>query len=186
MKKSLTALVALFLLSSIGQAAPYYTGIGCNEEGTSCIAGKPSKRVLQWSRKGTVDELGSRCEKFFENLEQRQRVIGSQRAIDLKYKNFTFSWVAGDLDQNGHAKIRCSIELHSEIADVKIVGEKVKSLYWVCENENSGGICKNYESDCETLRQQTLKDPTVLDATIYRGASLMQGNICDVVAARFK
>lgn len=186
MKKSLTALVALFLLSSIGHAAPYYTGVGCNEEGTSCTFGKPSKRVLQWSRQGTVEEMGPRCEKFFANIDARQRVIGTQRNIELKYKNFNYSWIAGQVDENGQAKIRCHIELHSEIADVKIVGEKVKSLFWVCPDQGAVGICKNYESDCEAIRQQALKDPTVLDATIYRGGSLLQGNICDVVAAKFK
>lgn len=185
MKKTLATLISLMMLGSIAHAAPYYTGIGCNEAGDRCTFGKPSKRVLQWSRKGTTQELGERCEKFIQNIDTRKKDIASKRALELEYKKFTYSW-SSDIDANGRAQIICNVELHSELENVKIVGYKVKSLFWVCESQDSAGICKNYASDCEQIRQEALKGENVLDATIYRGGSLLQGNICDIVTATVK
>lgn len=185
MKKKIAALLSLLMLGSIAHAAPYYTGVGCNETGDRCIFGKPSKRVLQWSRKGTTQELGERCEKFIESIDARKKDIASKRAFELEYKKFTYSW-SSEIDNNGRAKIICSVELHSELENVKIIGQKVKSLFWVCENKDDAGICKNYESDCERIRQEALKGENVLDATIYRGGSLLQGNICDIYTATVK
>ncbi|XGC79385.1 hypothetical protein ACES2L_08590 [Bdellovibrio bacteriovorus] len=184
MKMTSAILLALVVFSNIAQAAPRYTGIGCNDDGTKCIAGKPSKRVLKWSKKGTVDELGQKCEKFLANIEARKNVIAKNRNVQLKYENFVYSW-SRDLEANGQAKIICEVELHSE-TNVKFESKIVKKFYWVCENEDSAGICKNYFSDCEKARDQQLKDPSVLDATIYTGATILQGPLCEIATVRFK
>lgn len=185
MKRTLAALFSLMVMGQIAQAAPYYTGIGCNEEGTKCIAGKPSGRVLKWSKKGTTQELGERCEKFLDNIEARKKVIAKSRKVELKYKEFHYSW-SSELQANGQAKIICSVEIHSEVPDVKIKAKIEQKMFWVCDNKESVGICKHYMSECEAARDQLLRDPSVLDATIYKGASLLQGELCEIAAARFK
>ncbi|WP_374078217.1 hypothetical protein [Bdellovibrio bacteriovorus] len=185
MKKTLAALFSLLALSSVAQAAPYYTGVGCNEEGTRCTFGKPSKRVLNWSKKGTVQELGERCEKFLGNIEARKKEIAKNQKVELKYKNFTYSW-SRDLQENGQAKIICRVEIHSELPDVKIESKIEKKFFWVCDNKDSAGICAHYMSECEAARDEALRDPEVLDSTIYFGGSLLQGQICEIVTAKFK
>lgn len=185
MKKTLAALFSLLALSSVAQAAPYYTGVGCNEEGTRCTFGKPSKRVLNWSKKGTVQELGERCEKFINTIEARKNEIAKSKKVELKYKNFTYSW-SNDIQEDGRAKIVCRVELHSELPDVQFDSKIVKKFFWVCENKDSAGICAHYEDECQAARNEALRDTEVLDATIYRGASLLQGEICEIVTVKFK
>ncbi|MEK2644497.1 hypothetical protein [Bdellovibrio sp. BCCA] len=185
MKKTLAALFSLLALSSVASAAPYYTGVGCNEEGTRCTFGKPSGRVLNWSKKGTVQELGERCEKFINNIEARKNEIAKSQRVELKYKNFTYGY-SQDIQEDGRAKIICSVELHSEVPEVKFDSRIVKKFFWVCESKDSAGICAHYVSECEAARDEALQDKNVLDATIYRGASLLQGSICEVVTVKFK
>lgn len=184
MKKTL-AVLFLLVAGNIAQAAPYYTGVGCNEEGTRCTFGKPSGRVLNWSKKGTVQELGERCEKFIANIDARKNEIAKSQRVELKYKNFTYRWT-NDVQEDGRAKIVCSVELHSELADVKFDSKIVKKFYWVCENKDQGGVCAHYFDECETARDEALRDSSVLDATIYRGASLLQGSICEIVTVKLK
>lgn len=181
--KKLAAVLSLLLLANVAHSAPYYTGVGCNEEGTRCTFGTPSKRVLNWSRKGTTKELGEKCEKFLQNIEDRKNEIAKSKNVVLKYKNFTYSW-SRDLEENGQAKIVCNVEIHSELADVKVVPQTSKEFFWVCENEQSAGICRHYMSECEQARQEALKGVNVLDATIYMGGSLLQGVICTVATAK--
>lgn len=185
MKKTLATLFSLMILGNIAQAAPYYSGIGCNEEGTRCTFGKPSGRVLNWSQKGTVQELGEKCEKFIENIEARKNEIAKSRKIELKYKNFTYGFTR-DVQADGRAKIVCSVELHSELADVKFDSKITEKFYWVCENKDSAGICAHYMDECEASRQNALRSSDVLDAKIQLGASLLQGQICEVVTVKFK
>lgn len=185
MNKMLSLLFALLVVSPGALAAPYYTGLGCNEEGTRCTFGTPSGRVLNWSKKGTIEELGPRCEHFINNIEARKNIIAQSQDVELQYRNFTYGY-STELDKNGHAKIVCNVELHSELKDVKIEGRLVKSLNWVCSSKKSGGPCAHYLKECESLRDQALRDSSVLDATIYFGGSLLQGNTCDVVTAKFK
>lgn len=185
MKKTLAALLCVLALGNVAQAAPYYTGVGCNEEGTRCTFGKPSGRVLNWSKKGTVAELGERCEKFINHIEARKNEIAKSKKVELKYKNFTYSW-SRDIQADGRAKIICNVELHSELADVKFDSRIAKKFYWVCENKDSAGVCAHYMSECEAAREEALRDGEVLDATIYLGASLLQGQICEVATVKFK
>ncbi|WII72144.1 hypothetical protein QJS83_16905 [Bdellovibrio sp. 22V] len=185
MKKTLAALFSLMMLGNIAQAAPYYTGVGCNEDGTRCTFGKPSGRVLNWSKKGTVQELGERCEKFINNIESRKNEIAKSQKVDLKYKNFTYSW-SSEIEANGQAKIICRVELHSEIPTVKFDSKIVKKFFWVCENKDSAGICAHYFNECEAARDEALRSSDVLDATIYTGASLLQGQLCEIVTVKFK
>lgn len=185
MKKIISALISVVAFSQVVTAAPYYTGVGCNAEGTKCTFGKPSKRVLDWTKQGTIAELGSKCEKFLAHIEARKNVIAQNRPVVLNYKNFTYRW-SNKIDASGQAEIVCRIELHSELEDVKIISETYKKLNWVCETKDQPGICAHLRSECEALRDETLQDSTVLDATIYKGGSLAQGEICYVVTAKFK
>lgn len=185
MKNILAALVSVIAFSQVVTAAPYYSGIGCNAEGTKCAFGKPSKRVLSWSKQGSVTELGNKCEKFLSNIEARKNVIAQNQNVVLAYKNFTYSW-SNKIDSNGQAQIICQVELHSELENVKIVSETYKKLNWVCETKEQPGICAHLRSECEALRDQALTDNAVLDATIYSGGSLAQGDICYVATAKFK
>lgn len=185
MRKMMGLVLCWLMVSGVSQAAPYYTGVGCDEQGLNCTFGKPSGRVLNWSKKGTVAELGERCEKFITAIENRKNEIAKSRKIDLKYKNFTYSW-SNDIQADGRAKIICRVELHSELPDVKLESKTVKNLFWVCENENSGGICRHYMKECEALRDQALNDKDVIDSTIYMGGSLLQGTICTVATAKVK
>lgn len=185
MKKFVAALISVVAFSQVVTAAPYYTGVGCNAEGTKCTFGKPSKRVLNWTKQGTVSELGNKCEKFLANIEGRKNIIAQNRPVVLDYRNFTYSW-AKKIDQNGQAEIICQVEIHSELENVKIVSETYKKLNWVCDTKDQPGICAHLKSECEALRDQALQDSTVLDATIYKGGSLAQGEICYVATAKFK
>ncbi|KHD88446.1 MAG: hypothetical protein OM95_09625 [Bdellovibrio sp. ArHS] len=184
MKKTL-AVLFLLMAGNMAQAAPYYAGVGCNEEGTRCTFGKPSGRVLNWSKKGTIQELGERCEKFINNIEARKNEISKSQKVELKYKNFTYSW-SNEIQEDGRAKIVCAVELHSELPEVKFETKSVKRFFWVCENKDSAGVCAHYFDECEAVRDEALRDGSVLDATIYRGGSLLQGNICDIVTVKFK
>ncbi len=185
MKKFMAVVLGLIAFSQSTFAAPYYTGIGCNAEGTACTFGKPSKRVLNWSKKGTIAELGAKCEKFLENIETRKNVIAQNQPVVLQYKNFHSSW-SSESEPTGQAKIICKVEIHSELENVKIISKTYKSMNWVCDNEQQAGICKHYMRECEAARDQALQDSRVLDATIYLGSSLAQGQICYVAAATFK
>lgn len=185
MKKIVTALISLMAFSQVVSAAPYYTGVGCNAEGTTCTFGKPSKRVLNWTKQGTITELGNKCEKFLANIEARKSVIAQQQQVVLGYKNFTYSW-SKKIDANGQAQIICHVELHSELENVKIISETYKKFNWVCETKDQPGICAHLRSECEAARDQALQNPEVLDATIYNGGSLAQGDICYVATAIFK
>lgn len=185
MKKNLVLAFALLILGSLSQAAPYYTGVGCDEEGLNCTFGRPSDRVVRWSRMGTVQELGERCEQFIRGIDERRNEITKSQNFDLKYKKFTYSW-SNEIQADGRAKIICSVELHSELPEVKLETKKFKDFFWVCENEDSAGICRHYMRECEAARVEALKGENVLDATIYRGGSLLQGNICTVATVKVK
>lgn len=186
MKKTLWTFLGLLMASASVQAAPYYVGPGCNAEGTKCLFGKPSGRVMKWSKKGTIDELGARCEKFLSNIENRKNEIAKTHNVVLKYKDPVAYWSRDVDENNGQAKIVCSVELHSELPNVKLDGKIIKKLFWVCENEDTPGVCAHYERECEAARDEALKDKEVLDATIYRGASLVQGSICEITTVKFK
>lgn len=185
MKTLLAAFISLVTFSQVVSAAPYYTGVGCNAEGRNCVFGKPSKRVLNWSKQGTIAELGSKCEKFLANIEARKNIIAQNQAVVLAYKNFTYSW-SKKIDAQGQAQIICQVELHSELENVKIVSETYKKMNWVCDSKEQPGICAHLRSECEAVREQALQDSTVLDATIYNGGSLAQGDICYIATAKFK
>lgn len=185
MKKTLIHIFSIMAFTQTTQAAPYYEGPGCNEDGTRCIFGTPSGRVLNWSKMGTVEDLGERCEKFISDIENRKNEIVKERDdVVLQYRNFTLSW-SRDLDSKGRAKLICSVELHSEIAHVKMEGRTIKTLNWVCIDRNAGGVCAHYLDECEAMRDEALKDKTILDATIYFNGSLLQGTTCDIVISRF-
>jgi hypothetical protein len=185
MKKLIAIAISLMTFSQVVSAAPYYTGVGCNAEGTKCTFGKPSKRVLNWKKQGTIAELGKKCEKFLENIEARKNVIAQHRPAVLEYRNFHYSW-SKKIDAEGQAQIICEVELHSELENVKIVSETYQKFYYVCENAEQAGICKHLRSECEAVRDQALRDPSVLDATVYNGSSLAQGDICYIATAKFK
>ncbi len=176
---------SLLALSGGAYGAPYYAGIGCNAEGTRCTFGKPSERVLNWSKRGTAQEMGDRCQKFINQIEARKSEIAKARPVVMNYKNFTYRY-SQDLDENGHAKIVCQVELHSEIPDVKFDSQSVKRFFWVCQEKNSHGPCAHAWSECEAARDEALLDKDVLDATIYVDASLLQGNMCEIATVKFK
>lgn len=179
------ATIFLTILASTAQAAPYYTGVGCNEEGTRCTFGRPSGRVINWSKKGTVEDMGERCEKFIANIESHKNEIAKHRKLDIKYKNFTY-YRSNEIESNGRAKIVCGIEIHSELPEVKLESRIYKNFYWVCQNESSNGICHHTMSECEAARAEAEKGADVLDATIYMDGSLLQGVICTVTTAKVK
>lgn len=185
MKKHILLMISMMFLAPWTHAAPYYTGVGCDEEGLRCTFGTPSGRVLEWSRKGTVQEMGERCEKFINEIDARRAQIAQRRNLDLKYKKFTAQW-SNEIQADGRAKIICRIELHSELPEVKIEGKKFKNYNWVCDDENSPGICRHYMRECEEARREALKGEDVLDATIYLGGALLQGMTCTVVTATVK
>lgn len=186
MKMVAMIFVSLMTFVSVSHAAPYYTGVGCNKEGTHCIFGRPSGRVLNWSKKGTVEDMGERCEKFIANIEAHKNDIAKHRKIDIRYKNFTYFW-SRDIQPNGRAKIVCNVEIHSELPNVKIEGRIYKNFYWTCENEsNKDFTCHHTMSECEAARAEAEKGQDVLDATIYMDASLLQGVICTVATAKVK
>ena len=167
------------------QAALYYIGVGCNEEGTNCLFGLPSNRVLNWTSKGTAQELGEHCENFIANIEARKIELGKNQDLVLKYKNFTRS-LTSEIQENGQAKIICSVEIHSERADVKVISQTYRTLNWVCENEQSAGICNHYLKECEDLRQASFSEPGVLDSAIFWGGSLLQGTRCIIGMAKIQ
>jgi hypothetical protein len=168
MKKAISMLSMMMILTGIAQAAPYYTGPGCNEEGTSCLFGTDSGRVVEWRKKGTLDEMGQGCEKFINRIEERKNeILKSQQTRQIQ-------------------DVQCKIELHSELPDVKFEHKMIKRFFWVCDDDSSGGICGARMKDCVAARDQALQDPEVLDATIYLDASLLQGRMCEVVTVKFK
>jgi hypothetical protein len=184
MKKTLLMIaLSLLTLNSVSQAAPYYAGIGCDEEGLRCTFGKPSGRVLKWSKTGTAQELGQQCEHFLNNIETRKNNIAKEMPLVLKYKNYTYSW-SNEVQADGRAKINCNIEIHSELAEVKVQMHKVKDFFWTCDDDRSAGPCAHTMSECERVRDEALSGENVLDSRIYMGGSLLQGRICTVVTAR--
>jgi len=184
MTKSVALFLSILVLSNITLAAPYFVGIGCNKEGTHCAFGTPSGRVLKWSQTGTTQELGDRCEKFIQNIENRKNEIAQYKNLHLEYRKFSFNW-SNEIESNGHAKIICRVEIHSELPTVKLETKIYKKFFWVCD-ENDSGICQHTLDECEAARLEALKEKYVLDATVYRSASLLQGQICNVTTARVK
>jgi hypothetical protein len=185
MKKAISMLSMMMILTGIAQAAPYYTGPGCNEEGTSCLFGTDSGRVVEWRKKGTLDEMGQGCEKFINRIEERKNEILKSQHVVLKYRNFT-ARLMRDPQTRQIQDVQCKIELHSELPDVKFEHKMIKRFFWVCDDDSSGGICGARMKDCVATRDQALQDPEVLDATIYLDASLLQGRMCEVVTVKFK
>lgn len=185
MRYSIFSLISLFLVAQNISAAPYYQGVGCNEEGTRCTFGTPSERVLVWSQTGTVQELGERCEGFITQIENRKQDIAKSMAIDIQYRNFTYRW-SNEIQSDGRAKIICRVELHSELENVKLEFKTVKKFNWVCENKNSEGVCAHYFDECEAAKLEALKGENVLDAAIVKGGALFQGQTCNIVIAKIK
>ncbi|MCB0369216.1 MAG: hypothetical protein KDD45_07100 [Bdellovibrionales bacterium] len=180
----LKLLLSIFILSLSTIAAPPYEGIGCDKDGEYCILGKPTGRVLKWIKIGTIAELGSLCENFINQIENRKNEILKDHLVDLKYKNFSYRW-HHELDSNGHAKIVCSVQLNSEIETVKFETNNVQSFNWVCKDNDSDGICLHHENECQQALEKQLSKPEILDAAIYRGASLFQGSICTITTVKF-
>lgn len=183
MKKTFFAAGILMFGMLCAQAAPYYEGPGCDENGENCYFGTPSERVSHWFKKGTVQELGERCDKFIRNIDERKKKITENIPLDLAYKKFTYRW-SDEVQPDGRAKIVCSVELHSENAQVKLPGTVEARFFWTCENESSSGLCLHYVKECEDARDEALKGEDVLDARIQFGASLLQGVICEVATVR--
>lgn len=183
--KKVLMILSLLLTSSLVNAAPYYEGPGCNADGTRCLFGLPSDRVVYWTKSGSVDDLGSRCELFIQNIQSRSQKLPNSKGLVLDYRNFTYSWTQV-IDNNGRANIRCRVEIHSENPKYRFKFKSIIKKNWVCESKSDAGICRNYLSDCVKAREQALKDPAVLDATIYRDASLLQGSMCSVSAIVLK
>ncbi|AHI06234.1 hypothetical protein BDW_08670 [Bdellovibrio bacteriovorus W] len=183
--KKILMILSLLLTSSLVHAAPYYEGPGCDAEGNRCLFGRPSDRVVFWSKSGSVETLGSRCELFIQNIQSRSKTMPNSKNMVLDYRNFTYSWT-NVIDANGRANIRCHVEIHSENPNYRFKFKSVIKKNWVCESKSDAGICRNYLSDCVKARDQAMKDPAVLDATIYRDASLLQGSMCSVSAIVLK
>lgn len=183
--KKIMMILSLLLTSSFANAAPYYEGPGCDAEGNKCLFGRPSDRVVMWSKSGSIDDLGSRCEIFIKNIQSRAKKMPNSQNMVLDYRNFTYSWTQ-KIDKNGRADIRCNVEIHSENANYRFKFKAVTKKLWVCENKDDAGICRNYFSDCEKAREQALKDPSFLDVTIWRDGSLLQGNMCTVAGIVLK
>src|SRR5690606_33248727 len=115
----------------------------------------------------------------------RSKKMPNSKNMVLDYRNFTYSWT-NVIDANGRANIRCHVEIHSENPNYRFKFKSIIKKNWACESKDSSGICRNYLSDCVKAREQALKDPAVLDATIYRDAYLLQGSMCSVSAIVLK
>jgi hypothetical protein len=173
-----TVIILCFSLAALG--APEYEGPGCDEQGNHCIFGTRSNRVEKWFKVGTTQELGKRCEKFIENIESRKNTIAANIPFVLNYHDFRAHWT-NRIQADGQALINCSVDLHSETKDIKFETRIIKSFNWVCENENSSGICLHYLAECTDLAKASLIQNEVLDSRVQFGSSLLQGYICQVV-----
>ncbi|MCB0392343.1 MAG: hypothetical protein KDD58_13705 [Bdellovibrionales bacterium] len=188
----LTILSVLVFLSLSLPAAPYYEGIGCNDEGKNCLIGWPTNRVLTWSRWGPIIELGEKCESFFSNLDKELKIIENELNLNnlFTYKKFNYSHITDPYSGGAHA-IRCQIDIHSDNPNIKIYEEFGESQYWltykldreqvdVCHRDPNAKKCKdNLKQQCELQRQQVLNsDLLAADIHITLDATLTQGNIC--------
>lgn len=180
----LVLFVAVIGSSVLSQAAPYYTGVGCDESGTRCLFGTRSEQVLDWFEDGTSDYLGERCEHFMARIAEKKKQLEAYFGSDLvlNFKKFTLIKMP-QISSNGQA-IRCSIEIHSENPQFLIQAKRVRSFNWVCADDEKSLPCRHRISECVAAADGARGDRDVLTTATWGGASLLQGQICTAVKAK--
>jgi hypothetical protein len=123
--------------------------------------------------------MGQKCSKFMDEIDQKRQNIQKELGSDfeLRYKKFRYSWVP-PIDKNGEASIRCSVELHSENAQYLFAKKTYDKLFWVCDNEESVGICAHYRRECKKMADELSTAPMSLGSEIDEISSLLQGDSC--------
>ncbi len=187
MKKFVTAqaLILLSFFSNIAFAAPYYQGIGCNADGTSCLLGVPTHRVTVWYETGKKNDLGEQCENFIARTTQRVQALKAALGdvVDLQYKNFSAAEVT-DSATGIKSNIECSVQIHSENANLLLKDQLGKRHFWTCKDKSQPGVCRTEQSTCDQDLAEALKDPTLLQAKVVISGSVLQGVICQVSGIR--
>lgn len=180
----LVLFVAVLGSSVLGQTAPYYTGVGCDESGTRCLFGTRSEQVLDWFEDGTSDYLGDQCQHFMTRIADKKKQLEARFGSDfvLRFKKFTLARMP-QISGNAQA-IRCSIEIHSENPQFLIQAKRVRSFNWVCADGDQRLQCRHQVSECVAAADGAREDQDVLTTAAWGGASLLQGQICTAVKAQ--
>lgn len=183
MKKlmSIQIVFSICLFSMVTSAAPYYRGLGCNSEGTSCVFGTPTYRVASWFEVGNKIDLGNQCENFIARIDQRVMALkaGYGEVVNVEYKKFSAHEIE-DKSSGLKNSIECFVELHSENGTLLIKNEIGNRHFWTCEDKKAPGFCHVERSVCEQDLVETLQDPTILQAKVMISSSLLQGEICQI------
>lgn len=178
--------------SSLG--APYYKGIGCNEQGRNCFFGIPSGQVLEWSRAGHADELGHRCEIFLKELKEGLERVEMTHSLkgNFSLKKPTYSPLENPWTKKVVGKV-CRVEIHSESPNVRVLSRVGGKKYWIyndvdassCIDKKTGQsdescVDRAYQAQCLDSLTAIKSEPLAVAPYVSLSWSLTQGDMCRV------